>query len=132
MCSERAHRSDVWNGAGPRNEEWRLPLAAELFRYRQQFWTILEGYKGASALQDELGPLSAGGGIASELKLREYAEHDDLRVRQCLRDVPLYIRDVVFTASRAYVQSPGVYSQLVKKMLLDYQYEVLFLTLNYD
>ena len=124
---------DSWNGQVPRVEGWQPPTAAQLFSYRSTFWEVLERYPGAKFLQSALGPLSASGAIKIEEKLSEYARGDD-ETRRHFKEVPLYIRDVIYGASTKYLPSSGTgtYAHFVSRLLSEREHRVMFLSLNYD
>jgi hypothetical protein len=126
---------DAWNGQSPQDKDWRPPLARELFLYRKEFWAILQRYPGARALQERsLGPLSAAPTpLDLEARLRDFAVHPDEHTKRQFKDVPPYIRDVIWEAQRGYLRGGlGSFAALVGGLLSDVKHEVVFLVLNYD
>ena len=71
-------------------------------------------------------------GTAAEEQLRGYAQHGDQRIREAFKQVPAYLRDLLFAFSQQYTAVAGSYVRLAKRLLADAQYGVLFLSLNYD
>ncbi len=125
---------DAWNETGPPAEmAWRPPLAREFFGARQAFWPVLGSYRGARLLASELGELARGDAFNIELKLREFAEHNDQRIRRAFREVPPYLRDVILEVVRTYTgtHNPGTHLRFVMH-LLSTGAPVAFIDLNYD
>ena len=112
----------------------RPPLTNELFAFRQRsaFHRIFSSYTHANTLAPELGYLSTKGSLRLEEKLLEYATHENQGNRRAFRDIPAYLRDIMEQTGRSYVEVPGSYVQLVKRLIRDYPHEVAFVVLNYD
>jgi len=125
---------DCWNDTGPPADmHWRPPLARDLFGTRPAFWDVLVRFNGARVLASELGELARGDAFNIEVKLREYAEHKDQRIRQAFKDVPLYLRDLISSVVYRYTanQHPGTHLRFVMN-LLSTGAEAAFIDLNYD
>lgn len=126
---------DVSGGGSPvRDARFKPPLARDLFDLGSHpgFWEVISRYPGAVMLAQELAPVSARGELDLENRLREYASHQDIRIRAAYKHIPPYLRDLLRRTSRDYVDIPGSHVQLAKKMLADYPHEVMILSLNYD
>lgn len=131
---------DVANEGTHKEDKWRPPLAAELFRInkREVFEPLLREYPGAAALVDRLAPLAEHYAehnpqdFKLEEKLRAYADHRDVRIRQQFKEIPAYIRAVIVECSKNYVARPACFHQLVAEVLAEHEHQVLFLVLNYD
>ena len=125
---------DCWNDTGsPARPEWRPPLARELFGARPAFWGVLQGYRGVVVLASELGELARGDAFNIELKLREFANHEDQRIRRAFKEVPLYLRDLIATVVGSYTERrlPGAHVRFVMNLLAAGA-SVAFIDLNYD
>lgn len=127
---------DVHNGSAPilLQGNYRPPLARDLFAIstHPEYFAVLQRYPGAQSLAAVLSPPSDSSGFDLESRLRELAEHPDERVRQQFKQVPPYLRDLLWFASYQYTPTPGTYLQLVYALLADSPHHVLFLVLNYD
>src|SRR5262245_45814584 len=84
---------DCANAASIVNDEWKPPLAKELFDIssRQVFDNVLSRFRGASALACELAELSRLPNLSLEQRLRDYHSHSDPRIRSHYLDVPRYL-----------------------------------------
>ncbi len=114
--------------------DWRPPLAVDLFNISKhaKYWEVMSKYSGAVLLGQELASLIPSGEVSIEKALRERAEHEDNQIRQWFKQVPPYLRDIIYLASMRYTPQPSSYIRLIIKLLADYQQDVLFITLNYD
>jgi SIR2-like domain len=124
---------DAFNETGPpRNQSWQPPLAAELFGQRPAFWPVMAQYSGVRVLASELGEMMRRGANL-EVKLREYAEHSDRRIREHFNEVPAYLRDLIISVWQNFTNtiSPGTHLHLVTR-LLSLGINVAFIDLNYD
>lgn len=129
---------DVWSGATPEDphRHWRPPLAKHLFRFweRAEFYQIAKRRRG--------GALELGISLASRLKtiddfdiesaLREFAYHDSPHVRRRYRDIPPYLRDIIWTCESKYVSQPDTYMEMAHILLSNRPHDLLFVSLNYD
>ena len=124
---------DAWSKGGPpRQNSWTPPLANELFQFdaRDLFWQVAKDYRGVRVLAPHL---AERGGVALEEKLLELSRHHDSRIRDCYKDVPPYLRDLILHVTAGFTQnvSPGSHLHLVGS-LLGSDHNVAFLDLNYD
>ena len=138
--------ADAWNpSADILNAHLKPPLAMQLFQVvsdrpgtlrSRAYSDILNRYKGARFLAGDLIRKSRDS-EALETALQNIADHEDQQMRERFREVPGYIRDLIWACTRpggtnGYVTTPGTHNQLVSRLVADYQHEVLFLVLNYD
>ena len=123
---------DAWNGSTPLKPEWTPPLARDLFSNSSQFWSLTARYPRVRQIWAALGAQAQQGTLNLEEKLREYAFHPNPLFRASFKYVPLYLRDLLHSVSRNYVDFPSTHSQLVQLLLEDPTHEVAFITLNYD
>ncbi len=126
--------ADVSNGASTETLQWKPPLAAELFSQRAHtdFREQLYGYRGAQTLSALLIRDAEAGTLDLEERLRSFANHQSEVVQRHFKDVPPYLRDVLWACSRNYVRIPGCYIELVHELLQGTPHEVVFIVLNYD
>lgn len=125
---------DVGGEGSPKNDNFRPPLAIDLFNIQkhESYWNIMRKYSGAKFLGQRLARKSSSGAIDIERELREYANHTNKEIREHFKHIPAYLRDLLFSASTAYTEVPSSYVELVQTLLADYEHDVLFLILNYD
>jgi hypothetical protein len=126
--------ADAWNETGPpADQEWRPPLANELFGHRPAFWEVLKRYQGARVLATDLGEQARTGSLKLEARLREFATHPDTGIRAHFKHVPPYLRDLLNAVVRNYTEghSPGTHLRFVLR-LLSAGVQVGFVVLNYD
>ena len=124
---------DAWSKGGPpRQNSWTPPLANELFQFdtRDLFWQVAKDYRGVRVLAPHLAERC---NASLEEKLLELSQHPDSRLRDCYRDVPPYLRDLILRVTDGYTQnvSPGSHLHLVGS-LFGTGHQVAFLDLNYD
>ena len=93
---------------------------------------VLGSYREARFLASRLERVASIGEKAIEEALREDREHKDLEIRQKFKQVPAYLRDLIFIATREHIHRPDPHLELVRKLLSDNPHEVLFIVLNYD
>ena len=95
--------TDVWNGSAPTllQANYKPPLARDLFAIGKHpdYFNVLHAYPGAQSLAAILSPLSGSTEFDLESQLRELAEYRDDRVRQQFKQVPPYLRDLLWNAS---------------------------------
>jgi hypothetical protein len=125
---------DAWSKGGPPwQNSWIPPLANELFQFdgaREPFWQVAKDYRGVRVI----APLLAErGDVALEEKLLELSQHRDSRIKDCYKEVPPYLRDLILHVTVGFTQnvSPGSHLHLVGS-LLGSDHNVAFLDLNYD
>ena len=117
------------------DEDWQPPLAKDLFDIAEHpvySEEVLNKYPGAHFLASLLAEEIASGEEGVEATLKKYAEHPDPQMREHFKQVPLYLRDLIFLASHRYLDVPGCYIQLVSGLLAQVPHRVLFIVLNYD
>jgi len=93
---------------------------------------VLKRYPGAEFLAQNLATLVTSGQASIEDALRHYAEHPSTVIRRYFKQVPGYIRDLLFLASYQYTTVPSSYIQLVTELMAEHPYHLLFIVLNYD
>ncbi|MFH0896887.1 MAG: SIR2 family protein [Candidatus Bathyarchaeota archaeon] len=113
---------------------WRPPLAKDLFNIQghPNYQEILAKYPGAAFLTQSLAPKISSGQISVENALRSYAEHSNALIRAHFKQIPPYIRDLIYCSSTRYTHDPSSYSQLIMDLLAEHPHELLFIVLNYD
>ena len=92
---------DVSSGSKPTEVHFRPPLVRDLFgvRARDSFMDVLDRYKGASLLYDELFRVATAETetLNLETKLQEYAQNEDERIARAFRSfsaaLPTYGRE---------------------------------------
>ena len=119
---------------GTRQAAFRPPLAKNLFNIedRPQYRELLEDYPGADHLAQTLAQLTSQKDFNLEQELRRLAEHPNSQTRENFKQIPAYLRDLLFRCSNLYTATPSSYSQLLQIIIAEHPHEVLFLTLNYD
>ena len=107
------------------------PLANELFSdvYSER---ILRRYPEARFLASRLESIVLEGEQAIEDALREDKEHSDETIRQKFKEIPAYLRDLIFAACELHKGRPDPHIELVRRLLSDRPHQVLFIVLNYD
>lgn len=113
----------------------RPPLANELFNMQENphyFSTIMDVYPRAKVLAQIIAPRAAAGTETIETELARLARHEDPQTSQDFKQIPPYLRDLLYRVSRGYTELPGHYVQLAHLLLKDHGCEVLFLVMNYD
>lgn len=125
---------DCANASSTTIEEWRPPLAADLFNIskRPQYEGILQQYHGANVLAADLAEQSLAGTLNLERSLRTYSRHDDDRLRHCFFDVPPYLNALITQVSRRYTKFHGTFVRFIISVLSDVPHYVVFVSLNYD
>lgn len=128
--------TDVHNGSAPilKQGNFKPPLACDLFAIGKHphYSGVLDPYPEAKSLASVLSPLSDAAEFDLESRLRMLADHRDVRVRQQFKQVPPYLRDLLWRASYEYTDTPGTCLQLIYALLADAPHHVLFLVMNYD
>jgi hypothetical protein len=111
------------------NEAYRPPLAKDILG--RQFDGILNRYPAVTARLDELRTKLANGGDFEEIfrGLLESAEHHQ---NFWPLQLPLYLRELLWTISLEYIRGSSKFDTLVRRVLESRFEEVLFLNLNYD
>ena len=110
------------------DQRWKPPLAKDLFSgHLDHYAKILAQYPGALVLAQRLAPL---GGRALESMLRDYAEHESEILRQYFKEIPLYLRDLLYQATHKYVRQPGNYTSMIVRMLEESPHDIAFIVLN--
>ncbi len=128
---------DVLNEASlVKSSVWRPPLAADLFNFQLHpnyaREIIVPRYPDAQYLANSLAPIISQGMASVEEELRKYAEHKNPEFRQKYKQIPAYLRDLLYRSSTDYVDIASCYAQLATLLLMDFPHRVLFLVLNYD
>lgn len=126
---------DAWNSGSPKNDDYEPPLASELFKTGVRgsvYHKVAGNYPRAYYLANLLAPYQGGSGFNLEEKLREFAYHDDDHIRDAFKEVPPYLRDVLWEVSRHYVEMPGTHIELASRLVAQQPHHTLFLSLNYD
>lgn len=115
-------------------DEYRPPLAIDLFDIDKHhaYSAVLQRYPGAEFLAQNLAALVISGQVSIENSLRHYAEHSNPIIRRYFKQVPGYLRDLLFLASYQYTSVPSSYIQLVTELLAERPHHLLFIVLNYD
>lgn len=111
-------------------QNWRPPLAAQLFSDKREYVDILVKYPGAAFLAPMI---RAFGEEGFEENLRKYQSHPNPDIRRNFLHVPLYLQDLIWTFCQEYVlERPTRFDHMIG-LMLDANFDhVLFLTLNYD
>lgn len=114
--------------------EFQPPLAKDLFDIEKHvpYWSILSRYPGAQVLTQRLASLLKSGQVSIEQELTKYSQHSNNQIRSYFKDIPAYLRDLIYRASVRYTHIPSSYVELVLELLAEYPHDVLFLVLNYD
>ncbi len=124
---------DVWNETTPVDQNWRPPLAKDLFQRPGFFFPVAEVYEGAKVAWSMLSPRSKGpDAFDLEAALREMASDDDERIRRHFKEVPLYLRDLLHLVEERYVTYPTTHVEFLTVMKPDVRVNAAFITLNYD
>lgn len=121
-------------GANTHDVAFRPPLAVDLFNIagNSQYENIIQQYRGADTLAAILGPLIASGSEGVESALQRFSNHKETDLRRAFKDVPPYLRDLIFACSTKYVRNPGCFIPLVEALISEWPHDVLFIVLNYD
>lgn len=116
------------------NLDWQPPLTVDLFDTGRHhaYLDVLHRYPGAEVLAQELAPLVSSGQASIEDALRHYADHPNSVIRRHFKQVPGYLRDLLFLASYQYTSVPSSYIRLVTELLAEHPHHLLFIVLNYD
>ena len=116
------------------DDEYRPPLAIDLFDINEHhaYSEVLQRYPGAEFLAQNLAALVTSGQESIENSLRHYAEHSNPIIRRYFKQIPGYLRDLLFLASYRYTSVPSSYIQLVTELLAERPHHLLFIVLNYD
>ena len=119
------------------NENYRPPLAKDIFHGSREFRAILNKYPLAETLASDIDRRIRQNkdGIGLEQILKNYQTlltqgNDTLVTRQFLQ-IPLYLNELFGEISTHFTKQPDEYNTLVNLCLTNVD-EVLFLTLNYD
>lgn len=134
-----AGASNSINSKTPRpprdNQNYRPPLAKDLFNETVTFGNILHEYRKAemlaSYISKELSLNIEGHGIEQILSDIQKRSETNIRIRREFLQVPLYLNSLFGNISSNFTTKPDEYNLLIDACL-DNVDEVLFLTLNYD
>ena len=116
-------------------QNMRPPLANGLFNMEENphyFSSIMNVYPRARVLTQIIAPRAAAGTETIETELARLARHEDAQTSQDFKQIPPYLRDLLYRVSKGYTELPGHYVQLAHLLLKDHGCEVLFLVMNYD
>lgn len=72
------------------------------------------------------------GTLDVEQRLREYATHRDSNIAIAFKQIPAYLRDIIYRSSSMYVERPINYDRLTRVLLSEHPHDVTFITANYD
>lgn len=117
------------------DQSLKPPLARELFNIEgnRHYSETLKHYPQAASL---ISPLAHQLRISDEMGLEQMltalATHRDPEIRQNFKQIPGYLRDLIFKCSRIYTEWPSSYLELIKVLLADFGNDTLFIVLNYD
>jgi hypothetical protein len=110
--------------------EYRPPLVEELFD--QRFDSILRRYGALAVHLDDVRTELKDPRVNFEKLLQEFYEAAERRDDCWSLDIPLYLRDLLWTISDEYVEGSSKYDTLVQRVLSSPFDRVMFLNLNYD
>lgn len=119
------------------HQEYRPPLAKDIFKLTSQFRAILHKYTLAETLASDidrrLKQNKDGLGLEQILKSYEQLVTDgkDTSIARQFLQIPLYLNNLFGEISSQFTVQPDEYNNLVN-LTTDKVDEVLFLTLNYD
>lgn len=119
------------NGIAARaNDHWRPPLASELFDRR--FDLLLSRFQRLEAHLDDIRTVLSSEGANFEKCLRDFYGLAERSGDRWPLDIPLYLRELLWTVSDEYLEGSSKYDTLVQRVLASSFEKVMFLNLNYD
>jgi SIR2-like domain len=110
--------------------EFCPPLVEELFD--QRFDSILRRYGALAVHLDDVRTELKDPRVNFEKLLQEFYEAAERRDDRWSLDIPLYLRELLWTISDEYVEGSSKYDTLVQRVLSSPFDRVMFLNLNYD
>ena len=116
------------------DSSFRPPLARDLFDINgnNAYYNVLSRYPDAVVLTQQLAPLITKGEVSIEEKLTYYSNNDSPTIREKFKQIPGYLRDLLYLSSKEYTHTPSSYIELALELLEDKPHDVLFISLNYD
>lgn len=112
------------------NHDFCPPLVQELFDRR--FDSVLQRFGTLSVHLDDMRTELKKCDVNFERLLQEFYEAAERRDDRWPLDIPLYLRDLLWTISDAYVVGSSKYDTLVQRVLSSSFDKIMFLNLNYD
>ena len=97
-----------------------------------EYPTVISRYDGAALLAQPLACRIAQGEISLEEALRGFANHPNRLLKEAYKDVPPYLRDLIYQCSVSYTEFSSSYVQLIVCLIGEVPRQTLFLNLNYD
>jgi SIR2-like domain len=126
-----ASRGCLGNGiAAHANNQWLPPLAKELFDRR--FDPLLSRFIRLAAHLDDVRTVLSSEGSNFEKCLRDFYRSAERSGDRWPLDIPLYLRELLWTVSDEYLQGSSKYDTLVQRVLGSSFEKIMFLNLNYD
>ena len=126
-----ASRGCLGNGiAGHANNQWLPPLAKELFD--QRFDPLLRGFIRLAAHLDDVRTVLSSEDSNFEKCLQDFYRSAERSGDRWPLDIPLYLRELLWTVSDEYLEGSSKYDTLVQRALGSSFEKVMFLNLNYD
>ena len=124
-CASPSFHKLIWN------QDFRPPLAKDLFIPNKSTAGILQSYSGANALSQHIRSQADVPGI--EVTLRDLMASGDSDVRKAANHIPLYLRHLFEGVSQNYLPNMSTnYDLLFTRILLLGIERVTFISLNYD
>jgi len=129
--------NDVWNGVGNPNPALIPPLTKHLFGRpppeQDDFSRFLTEYPSAMHLAGIVNSRVVDGQVITfEDQLTEFAKSSDPVIQQHFKQVPAYLRDVLWLTGQLFGAPSGCFAPLLYGLMTRVPHEVAFVTLNYD
>jgi hypothetical protein len=126
-----ASRGCLGNGIAARaNDAWLPPLAQELFDRR--FDALLGQFVRLAAHMDDVRTVLSSKDSNFEKALRDFYRSAERSGDRWPLDIPLYLRELLWTVSDEYIEGSSKYDTLVQRTLSSSFEKIMFLNLNYD
>src|SRR5260370_30458401 len=126
-----ASRGCLGNGIAARaSDQWLPPLANELFDRR--FDPLLTRFIRLAAHLDDVRIVLSSEGANFEKCLLDFYRSAERSGDRWPLDIPLYLRELLWTVSDEYLQGSSKYDTLVQRVLGSPFERIMFLNLNYD
>ena len=116
--------------AAQANDQWLPPLANELFDRR--FDPLLSRFLRLAAHLDDIRTVLSSEGANFEKCLRDFYGLAARNGDRWPLDIPLYLRELLWTVSHEYLEGSSKYDTLVQRVLGSSFEKIMFLNLNYD
>jgi hypothetical protein len=114
------------------DNEWRPPLASELFAARPNFNAIMTRYPKVNAVSERIRTKLRNQENLEDI-LQELESSQNLQVQKQVWEVAFYLQELLWNVSDQFITSGGTkFDTLVSSLLTAGFDRILFLTLNYD